>query len=205
MHRRFQHQQPFRHGPSDAGFADPEPGARPGPGRRGRSGRGPGRHGPGGPMGRGHRRRRARVSRGEVRNTILLLLAESPMHGYQIMQELDERSGGAWHPSPGSIYPTLQLLADEGLIIGEAADGKNVFSLTDTGREAAAQVDEAPAWERFDDGGSTDVVGLRRAVFQFQGAVRQIAVSGSEPQVAEARRIVTEARKALYRLLADDD
>jgi DNA-binding PadR family transcriptional regulator len=134
-----------------------------------------------------------------------VLLAEAPMHGYQIMQELDERSGGAWHPSPGSIYPTLQQMSDEGLIIGEAADGKNVFSLTDSGREAVAGIDEPPAWERFGEDGTADVGGLRRVVFQLKVAVHQIALTGGEAQVAEARRIVDDARKALYRLLADDE
>ena len=208
MHRQFHEHIEHIHRGHPGADLDDGFGPGPGGGRRGRRGRGPGRRGPGGPggpWGRGGRRRRARVSRGEVRNTILVLLTESPMHGYQIMQELDERSGGAWHPSPGSIYPTLQQLSDEGLIVGEAADGKNVFSLTEAGREAADAIEEPPAWERFDEDGSADVLGLRRAMFQFQGAVRQIAVSGSEAQVAEARRIVAEARKSLYRLLAEDD
>lgn len=192
MHRRDQH-----------GYSSPsgQEGMVRGPGYgrgRGRGGRGPGRHGRGG-------RRRSRASRGQVRNTILVLLAEEPMHGYQIMQELDERTGGAWHPSPGSIYPTLQQLADEGLIEGRAADGKNVFSLSGVGREAVEALDEPPAWERFDGEGMGDVVGLRRSVGQFNAALRQISASGSELQVAEARQIVNRARKSLYRLLAEED
>lgn len=176
-----------------------EPGApRPGPpGRAARGwGRGPGRH--------GHRRRRSRVSRGEVRNAVLALLAEEAMHGYQIMQELEDRSGGGWQPSPGSIYPTLQQLADEGLIEADAEGARNVYSLTEAGRRAVGQIDEPPAWERFgaDGGGAAS---LRRAVFQLGAAAKQVAVAGTDRQIEAARAVLDDARKALYRILATDD
>ena len=125
-----------------------------GSGRR-PGGSGPGRHGPGGPAGLAaapqpaptgmHREdgfpgflgRGPRAGRGDVRAAILALLAEQPMHGYQIMRELGERSGGVWRPSPGSIYPTLQQLEDEELVRPETGDGgRRVFALTDAGREA---------------------------------------------------------------------
>ena len=79
-------------------------------------------------------RRGRRIRRGDVRAAILLLVEEEPRNGYQIMQELESRSGGVWRPSPGSVYPALQLLADEGLLKSEARDGGNVFELTDAGK-----------------------------------------------------------------------
>jgi DNA-binding transcriptional ArsR family regulator len=78
-----------------------------------------------------------RMGRGDVRAAVLGLLAEKPMHGYQIIQQIDERSGGSWKPSPGSVYPTLQLLADEGLIKAEESGGRKTYSLTEEGREVA--------------------------------------------------------------------
>ena len=169
----------------------------PGMEHRGR-GRGPGRHGRGGP------RRRSRVSRGEVRHAVLVLLAEEPMHGYQIMQEMQERSDGGWEPSPGSIYPTLQQLADEGLVIGESREGKNVFSLTDEGRAAQAESDEPPAWERFQGIGSHPAQ-VKRAMMQLGAAARQVAVAGTESQIEQATAVLADARKRLYQILATDD
>ncbi|MCP3989321.1 MAG: helix-turn-helix transcriptional regulator [Actinomycetia bacterium] len=166
-----------------------------GPGRSRR--RGPGRHGRG--------RRRNRVSRGEVRNAVLALLAEEPMHGYQVMQELEERSRGAWQPSPGSIYPTLQLMADEGLVVSESSEGKNVFSLTEQGREAARSIEQGPVWERFADEGASGPHALHRAMFQVGAAVKQVAVTGSPTQLEAANVILADTRKALYRLLAEDE
>ena len=105
------------------------------------------RHGRG--RGRGRSRRRGGVGRGDVRIAVLSLLSEEPMHGYQIMSELADRSGGAWQPSPGSIYPLLQQLADEGLVESAKSEGRKVFSLTDTGATTAAETaDETPVWER---------------------------------------------------------
>ncbi|MEM7273105.1 MAG: PadR family transcriptional regulator [Actinomycetota bacterium] len=183
------------------GFGGPVDDADRGPRgrRRGGPGRGPG---PGRRRGGGHRR--PRVSRGEVRLGILAVLAEEPMHGYQIMQEMEERSGGAWQPSPGSIYPTLQQLADEGLVVSEAVEGKNVFSLTEDGATVLAQSDAAPPWERFGEGHAA-YGSLRRSIHQLGAAARQVAMAGSPAQVEEANRILTDARKSIYRLLAQDD
>jgi DNA-binding PadR family transcriptional regulator len=121
------------------------------------------------------------------------------------MQELEDRSGGGWQPSPGSIYPTLQQLSDEGLIISEAQDGKNVFSLTAAGQEALEQLDEPPAWERFSGDDMANLVDLRRGLFQLGQAVKQISASGNKRQVEQANVVLKDARKALYRLLAEDE
>ncbi|GMQ84868.1 MAG: PadR family transcriptional regulator [Acidimicrobiia bacterium] len=148
---------------------------------------------------------RTRVSRGEVRTAILLLLAEEPMHGYQIMQELSERSGGVWRPSPGSIYPTLQQLADEGLVELEDRDGKKIYNLTDTGRAKVEGSDATPPWQRFDGEGDDELMALRDLGFQVGAAVMQVAHAGSQEQQAEARTILADTRKRLYRLLAEDE
>src|SRR5215211_6725890 len=100
-----------------------------------------------------------RGRRGDVRGAVLALLAEEPMHGYEMIQRLEERTGGRWRPSAGSIYPTLQLLEDEGLVSSEEVDGRRVFSLTDDGRKAAEERGDGPApWE----GGEESSVGELR-------------------------------------------
>lgn len=127
------------------------------------------------------------------------------MHGYQIMQEMEERSGGGWQPSPGSIYPTLSQLADEDLIVSEPEGGKNIFSLTEAGRAAVETIEEPPAWVRFADDGETNSNTIRRAVFKLGAAARTVAATGTEQQLDAAEAIIDDARKAIYRLLAADD
>jgi DNA-binding PadR family transcriptional regulator len=127
------------------------------------------------------------------------------MHGYQVIQELTERSGGVWRPSPGSVYPTLQMLEDEGLVASEESDGRRVFRLTDSGQAEVAKRTEGESapWEMPDAAGP--LMGLREAGFGLVAAVMQVAHTGSERQVGRAKEILTEARKGLYRLLAEDD
>jgi len=157
-------------------------------GRRGRGRRGPG----GGP----------RANRGDARAAILALLAEEPMHGYQVMDELAERTKGAWRPSPGSIYPTLRRLSDEGLVSSIEQDGRRVFELTEAGRRAAAEAaDGAPPWERLAP--SAGDVDLRKTVFSVGAAAKQVAATGTSDQIAKADEILTTARKHLYQLLAE--
>ena len=165
---------------------------------RGRPIRGSGRG-----RGRGGYRSRSggRANRGDVRAAVLALLAEQPMHGYQIISELDERTGGAWKPSPGSVYPTLQMLSDEGLVLSEPEGGKNVFHLTDSGRRAAAGGEPAP-WDAVaGDGASVDV---RRTVSQLAMAFKQVTHTGTADQLERATRILNDARKAIYGILAED-
>ncbi len=146
-----------------------------------------------------------RVRRGSIRTAILFLLAEEPMHGYQIMQELSERTDGMWRPSPGSIYPTLQQLADQDLIRGEDEGGKIVYHLTDTGRAKVETSEATPPWQRFDDAADTGLGGLKELGFQVAAAVMQVAHAGNEEQVSTAKEILAETRSRLYRLLADED
>jgi len=179
-------------------------------GQTGGRGRGPHghSHGPGfgpgfGPFGRG-RGPWSRARRGDVRTAILLVLADQPMHGYQIMQRLEERSGGAWRPSPGSVYPTLQLLEDQGLIKGEEAEGRRVFSLTDSGREEAVKLRERVGDAPFGEGGDVDPrFALRQEFASLAGAFKQVAQVGTPDDVQKALEILREARKRIYALLAD--
>jgi DNA-binding PadR family transcriptional regulator len=156
-------------------------------------------HGHGGFGGPGQRARR-----GDVRAAVLRLLAEQPMHGYQIIQELSARSGGAWSPSAGSVYPTLQLLADEGLVTAEESAGKKVFSLTEAGIAAVAETADQPApWEEAAESDS-GVQGYREAAGKLMQVVFQVGKSGSADQVAAAIEVLTDARKKLYTILAED-
>jgi DNA-binding PadR family transcriptional regulator len=145
-----------------------------------------------------------RARRGDVRSAVLLLLSEQPMHGYQIIQELSARSGGAWTPSAGSVYPTLQLLADEGLVASEETGGKKVFSLTEAGVAAVAEIADQPApWDEAAQSDST-VPGLREAASRLMFAVVQLGKTGSADQMTRAAAILTDARKKLYAILAED-
>jgi DNA-binding PadR family transcriptional regulator len=160
------------------------------------------------PWARGPRDRRPRPRRGDVRLGILTLLAEQPMHGYQIITELGERSGGLWRPSPGSVYPTLQQLQDEGLITGSEQDGRRTFSLTDAGREqaAAASADgrQAP-WDQMSADDHDGAARLRERIAQAAAALVQISAAGTDQQLQRAEQLVAELTRNLYRVLADDD
>ncbi len=149
-----------------------------------------------------------RVRRGDVRSAILALLAEEPMHGYQIINELEGRSGGRWRPSAGSVYPTLQQLEDEGLVRAEERDGRRVFTLTEAGRKAAAAAATSGARRSdapWDTGTDEERASLRDLFLQVAAATMQVAQVGSPELADEARKILTETRRSLYRLLAEDE
>jgi DNA-binding PadR family transcriptional regulator len=159
---------------------------------------------------RGRRRRHRgphafgrRAGRGDIRAAILVLLAEEPMHGYQIIQELTERTGGVWRPSPGSVYPTLQQLQDEELVREAPSEtGKRVYELTETGREQAAGA-TAP-WNEVTGESADALVALHDLVHQVMAATRQVAHAGTAAQLEAAQDVLRDARRALYRLLAED-
>ena len=158
----------------------------------------------GGGGGRGGPHRRMRRSRGDVRAAILLLLDEQPRNGYGVMQEVEERSGGAWRPSPGSIYPALSQLEDEGLIA--PAEGKT-FALTDAGRAHVEEHRErfGEPWKAASNEQPAGARDLRDGIGQLAVAAMQVAQSGDARLVPRAREILEDARKAMYRLLAGDD
>jgi DNA-binding PadR family transcriptional regulator len=166
--------------------------------------RGPWAHGPGGGA-RGRRGGRAR--RGDVRAAALLLLAEEPRNGSQLMQEIEERSGGVWRPSPGSVYPALAQLEDEGLVRTVERDGTRLFELTEAGRAHVEEHGErlGVPWDTFAGGVPDELHELRTAARALAVASLQIAQTGSREQLAAARKVLEDARRALYRLLADDE
>ena len=147
-----------------------------------------------------HRGRRARVPRGDVRAAVLLLLTEEPMHGYQLMQAIADRTGGRWQPSPGAIYPTISQLEDEGLVTLTASAGRKLATLTDAGREYVAAHESDP-FAPFD--GEETAVDLRGALEQVHAAVRQVGRTGTPAQVEAAAKVLADARRALYLLLAE--
>ncbi|GAA4609297.1 PadR family transcriptional regulator [Actinoallomurus liliacearum] len=158
-----------------------------------------------GPRGRGGRGGR-RTKRGNVRAAILALLAERPMHGYEMIQELESRTGGIWRPSPGSVYPTLQLLEDEGLISGQESSGKRLFALTDAGRaETAAAAGRTPPWAEITEDAGAAATHVHSATGQLMMALRQVMHAGNEEQRERALDVINDARRRLYGILADDD
>ncbi|MGI9008825.1 MAG: PadR family transcriptional regulator [Streptosporangiaceae bacterium] len=161
----------------------------------------PGPAGPPGPP------KATKAGRGDVRAAILALLREGPLNGYQIMSEIEERSGGAWRPSPGAVYPALSQLADEGLIAGEESGGRRTFALTGAGREYIEQNPEMArgAWESAEQQEAWEVPGLFAEAARLGGGIVQIAHAGTPEQIKAAERLLAKARRDLYGILADDD
>lgn len=153
----------------------------------------------------------ARVRRGDVRSAILDVLAVEPMNGYQIIQQIAERSGGGWKPSPGSVYPTVQQLEDEGLVEGTDIEGRRLLRLSDAGRAYVEEHSDelAATWRTFDEAGALDPEAetheLKPVIGQVMAAVWQVVVSGTKQQQAEAAEILADTRRKLYGLLADGD
>ena len=181
--------------------------------QRERGGRSHGRRyhhprGPRPPFGDGtemRRRRggRGRRPRGDVRAAVLLLVAEEPMHGYQIMQAIADRTGGAWAPSPGAVYPAINLLEDEGLVAVTAESGRRLVTLTDAGREHVAE--HSAEWGDPFGGPEMSAPGgdLRRLMHELHDAARQVGRAGTDAQREAAATILTDARRSLYLLLAE--
>ncbi len=157
------------------------------------------RHGYGRHFGRGGPRAR----RGDVRAAVLALLAERPMHGYEMITEIEQRTQGIWRPSAGSIYPTLAMLEDEDLVRSEESEGKRRFALTDEGREQAEARKGSLPWEQVTAGVDPGEVQLREAFLALRAAVFQVGVAGSEDQAARARDLLDDARKRVYAILAE--
>ena len=168
------------------------------------AGHGPDAFGPGGPGGprRGGRGGRPR---GDVRAAVLVLLSEQPRHGYDLMRAIEERSGGGWAPSPGSIYPTLQALEDEGLLTFETVDGRKTASLTEAGKTWVEEHSDHVEAVFLHAGRATEMLALRSEVHGIHEAAMLIARRHNTALAESATAIVATARKDLYRLLADAD
>ena len=163
---------------------------------------GPGPFG-GGPRGpRGGRRggRHGRAGRGDVRSALLLLLAEEPMHGYQLMQAVAERTGGAWKLSPGAVYPTIAQLEDEGLVRVSADGGRKLVTLTDAGRQQLSSLGDVDPFSAF--AADENQPDLRALLGELMGAAHQLGRVGDPGQLAQAARVLSDARRALYLILA---
>lgn len=145
-----------------------------------------------------------RAGRGELRSAVLALLAERPMHGYQIIREIEERSGGSWKPSAGSIYPTLQLLADEGLVSAEESNGRKNYTLTEAGREEVANAETSAPWDSAGQASGPGFSALPKAGVELAQAAAQVGRTGTTKQVQEAVTVLEEARRRLYSILAQD-
>src|SRR4051794_9664798 len=160
-----------------------------------------------GPWGAGGGPRGPRARRGDVRAAILALLAEEPRNGYQIIQELTERTDGVWQPSPGSIYPALQQLEDEGLAKQVEIDGRKAYELTDEGRRYVEEHkdDIGAPWETIVESAPESEADVRDLGRQLFMALVQLSQAGSEKQVQEAKQVLVDARKAIYRILAEED
>jgi DNA-binding PadR family transcriptional regulator len=185
-----------RSGPRERGFGWPGPGGPGGPG-------GPRGWWPGPP----EAPRGPKAGRGDVRAAILALLREGPRNGYQIMSEVEERSGGAWRPSPGAVYPALQLLADEGLIEAEESGGRRTFSLTEAGRRHIEEDPEAarPAWEAMAQDGPGEMPGLFAQAARLGGSIVQLAHAGTPEQIRAAEQLLERTRRQMYQILASDE
>jgi len=213
--KRQEHEEPRRGGPWgrrggpwERAFGWPGPGGPGGPGFGGPGFKGPGFKGaqgwwPGPPA----PPRGPKAGRGDVRAAILALLREGPRNGYQIMSEIEERSGGAWRPSPGAVYPALQLLADEGLIAGEESGGRRTFSLTDAGRQHIEEDPERarPAWEAMAQDGPGEMPGLFAQAARLGGSIVQLAHAGTPEQIRAAEQLLERTRRQMYQILAGDD
>jgi len=182
---------------------------------RGRGGRGRHRdtffYGPGpfmfgGPPGGGFRGRGPKARRGDVRTAILLLLAEEPRNGYQLMQEIEERSEGVWRPSPGSVYPALQQLEDEGLVRTVETDGRKLFELTDAGKKFVDERDEdlPTPWDEMTGGVSDESAEAASVMRGLAMAFAQVMQAGNKAQMDEATKALSETRRRLYAILAED-
>jgi DNA-binding PadR family transcriptional regulator len=143
-----------------------------------------------------------RMRRGDIRRAILSALKDSPAHGYEVMRRLEEMSGGLWRPSPGSVYPHLQMLEDEGMVQSAEIDGTRTFTLTEKGVAEAANDAPLP-WQ---SGGDNDdqIRALRLSVTQLMSAAKQLSGAGANAQVERGIAVIKKARQELYQILAED-
>lgn len=158
-----------------------------------------------GPRYGGRGRGGMRARRGDVRAAIIALLAERPMHGYEMIKELEERTGGAWTPSAGSIYPTLQMLEDEGLIHGEERDGKRRFALTEAGvAEQTEKATEQTPWDAVRADADPEAINLKDSVRKLHHAIGQVFHAADETQQKKVRELLDESRRKIYAILAEE-
>ncbi len=206
MYGHSTHDERHRHGPGDC---------RGGRGERSR-GEGMGAYGAGHPGPHGHPGHHGgprshgfgpfgRARRGMIKAAVFAALTEGPMHGYQIMQRIQELSGGTWRPSPGSVYPTLQEFEDRDLVKSDEVEGKRVYALTETGAAEADKLRDTEGnlpWMTAEGPAGTRMK-LKQAVGSLAAATRQVGMSGSDETVEKTLEILADTRKRIYGLLAE--
>ena len=146
-----------------------------------------------------------RAARGDIKAAILELLSEEPMHGYEMIKEIEERSGGVWSPSPGSIYPTLQMLEDQGLVASEESEGRRRFKLTDSGREEQGAREGKPPWEDARRDAGSESVNLRESTRKIHHAIAQTFHAADADQQRKVRELLDETRRKIYGILSESD
>jgi DNA-binding PadR family transcriptional regulator len=142
-----------------------------------------------------------RMRRGDVKFLLLGALTKRPMHGYDIMQDLEETYQGRYRPSPGSVYPTLQMLEDGGFVSSQVIDGKRIYEITDAGRKLLEErgnvEDETNPGAEWSE--------LREAVMKFASAVQQGFRQFEDAKTRERiKKVLDDARKEIYTILQDD-
>ena len=203
---RHEHDHESRHEHEHEGRDHEHEGPR---GQRGMRGPGGRRGGPWGEGGRGHWVGERggwgdgrRMRRGDIRLAILSALREEPAHGYEVMRRLENMSGGLWRPSPGSVYPHLQMLEDEGMVQSSEKDGTRTFQLTETGVAEAAKATSFP-WQS-EGAGDNPIRNLRESTGSLMAAAKQLSGAGQPAQVERGIAVIQKARKDLYQILAED-
>lgn len=147
-----------------------------------------------------------RTRRGDIKFILLGLLAERPQHGYELMKELEARRGGFRRPSPGSVYPTLQMLEEGGYLTSEEVEGKRVYTITESGRQFLSdrpQPHSQGPHDRFADDKATDLIELRRTVTELNDAIAQVARNGNSEQTNRVRDLLVQVKREIYKLLAE--
>lgn len=145
-----------------------------------------------------------RTPRGDIKYILLALIAEQPRHGYQLIKELEARQAGFYRPSPGSVYPTLQLLEEGGYLTSEQIEGKRVYTITDSGRQLLAERDNSV--DLMDRGNrQPQLLGLKDAITELSGAVMQVARSGNLERITRVREILNRAKREIYNILAEEE
>jgi DNA-binding PadR family transcriptional regulator len=147
------------------------------------------------------------MRRGDVRAALLVLLDEQPHTGYSLMEEIERRSNGAWRPSPGSVYPTLQQLEDEGLVRAEDGEGRTPFTLSEAGKAYVEEKREelGEPWAKPAEGAGAERYELRGLIGQIAAAAYQVSAAGDTTQVTRAKELLAQTRRGLYQILADDE
>ena len=190
------HERTSRRGRSGRGQPDFFASGQEGTSRRGRSGRG--RH-----FDRGWGSQQ-RTPRGDIKYILLALLSEQPRHGYQLIKELESRYGGFYRPSPGSVYPTLQLLEEGGYLTSEQVEGKRVYTITDSGKQLLGERDNpVDRIDRVDS--QPQLIELKDAITELSAAVMQVARSGNLDRVSRVRDILNRVKREIYTILAQED